>query len=189
MSCVTKSNLREPSRECYKVSRSSREQKRCPMQQKIPATSKEILEKTSRRIFQNWFKLSLEIMCLFLPPQLLWAQRGKSQFTLVLLTSKRFGNGCRMDRPSRPGKLPSSQLLLWAVPLDAPTASPCKINPAQERDLECSLDKTPSTLSSSCLCNFDWPYYIHSRYFCSLVMQKHSLFKDLCRWLGTVKVH
>lgn len=99
MSCFTKSNLREPSRDCYKVSRSAREQKRCPVQQKSPASSKEILEETSRRIFQNLFKLSLEMMCLFLPPELLWAQCGKSQFTAVLLASKRCGNGHKVDWP------------------------------------------------------------------------------------------
>lgn len=110
MSCFTKSNLREPSRDCCKVSRSSREQKRCPMQQKNPATSKEILEKTSRRIFQNWFNLSLEIMCLFLPPELLWAQCGKSQFTTVLLASKRCGNGHEVDRPRQTRQ----SAVLWA---------------------------------------------------------------------------
>lgn len=100
MSCFTKSNLRGPSRDCYKVSRSSREQKRCPMQQKSPTTSKEILEKTSRRIFQDWFKLSLDTTCLFLPPELLlWAQCGKSQSTVMLLASKRCGNRCKMEQP------------------------------------------------------------------------------------------
>lgn len=105
MSCFTKSYLRGPSRDCCKVSRSSREQKRCPMQQKSPATSKEILEKTSRRIFRDWFQLSLETMCLFLPPELLlWAQRGKSQSTTVLLASKRCGNGQRMRQPRQTGQ-------------------------------------------------------------------------------------
>lgn len=166
MSCFTKNNLREPSRDCCKVSRSSREQKRCPMQQKIPATSKVILEKTNRRIFQNCFKLSLEIMCLFLPPELLWAQCGKSQFTRVLPASKRCGNGHKVDWQTRQST--SSQFLPWAVPRMFPQHTitfPCKINPAQERELRCSVDKAPSTLSSSCPCNFNLPYYIHSRYF------------------------
>lgn len=110
MSCFIKSNLRGPSRDCYKVSRSSREQRRCPMQQKSPATSKEILEKTSRRIFQDWFELSLETMYPFLPPELLlWAQRGKSQSTTVLLASKRCGNGRKMDQPRQTGQ----SAVLW----------------------------------------------------------------------------
>lgn len=105
MSCFTKSNLRGPSRDCYKVSTSSSEQKRCPMQQKSPATSKEILEKTSRRIFQDWLKLGLGRTCLFLPPELfLWAQCGKLQSTLVLLASKRCWNGHKMDQPRQTGQ-------------------------------------------------------------------------------------
>lgn len=194
-SCFTKSNLRRPSSDCYKVSRSSGEQRRCPMQQKSPATSKEILEKTSRRISQNWFKLILETMCLFLPPELLWASvrqitkhsgaPGKQKVWKQVQDGSAMADGticCLLSSfwGLNPTMFPQ-QIIMF----------PCKINSAQTRDLKgkCSVDKPLSGLSSSCPCSFNLPSCIHARYFGSLDMQKHSLFKDPCRWQGTVKVH
>lgn len=133
MSCFIKSNLRGPSRDCYKASRSSREQRRCPMQQKSPATSKEILEKTSRRILRDRFKLSLEMMCLFLAPELcLWAPCGKSQSTTMLLVRKRCGNGCRMDQPRQSGQ---------SAALSAPS-KPCTPRCSHSRPLRSCAELT-----------------------------------------------
>lgn len=149
MSFFTKSNLRGPSRDCCKVSRSSREQKRCPMRQNSPTASKEILEKTSRRIFQDWFKVSLKTMCLVLPPGVreLSVANCKGNEGFLKAKGTEMGTGY-----ISPGNLLYSQLPPRPVPHSASTAD-CYISVQKEprtskgsQRQTCS-GQTPSVLS------------------------------------------
>lgn len=89
------------------------------MRQNSPTASKEILEKTSRRIFQDWFKVSLEATCLVLPPgvhELSVANcKGKEGFLKAKGTE--MGTGY-----ISPGNLLYSQLPPRPVPHSASTA-------------------------------------------------------------------